>query len=246
MTLLTRDARHLALKQVGSEGQQQIAAGTALLIGAGGIGCAAATYLAASGVGHLVISDFDTVDETNLGRQVLYTSADVGELKAEVAASRLRASNPDIRISAVTKRLQGDELVDAVKACDIVLDGSDNFATRFAVNDACVASGRRLVSGSAIRMEGQLAVFGADYSATPCYRCLYVEADESLDSCAGNGVLSPIPAVIGTLMAVEALKFFAGVGANTSFLRLYDAVATEFRSITLLKRDDCPACAKAL
>lgn len=246
MNMLTRDARHLALKQVGSEGQQQIAAGTALLIGAGGIGCAAATYLAASGVGHLVISDFDTVDETNLGRQVLYTSADIGELKAEVAASRLRASNPGIQISVLTQRLQGNELVDAIQACDVVLDGSDNFATRFAVNDACVDSARRLISGSAIRMEGQLAVFGEDYSATPCYRCLYVEEDESLDSCAGNGVLSPIPAVIGTLMAVEALKFFVGIGANTSFLRLYDAVATDFRSITLRKRDDCPACAKEL
>ena len=142
MALLTRDARHLALKQVGSAGQHQIAAGTALLIGAGGIGCAAATYLAASGVGHLVISDFDTVDETNLGRQVLYTSDDVGKLKAEVAASRLRILNPDIQISTMPKRLQGDELVDAVNTCDVVLDGSDNFATRFSVNDACVAAGR--------------------------------------------------------------------------------------------------------
>ncbi len=241
--MLNRDARHHALKQVGSDGQQQISAGTALLIGAGGIGCATATYLAASGVGRLIICDFDTIDETNLGRQVLYTPADVGELKAEVAASRLRALNPDITITAVSQRLQGDELSAAIRDCDVVLDGSDNFATRFAVSDACVTAQRRLISGAAIRLEGQLAVFGPDYSASPCYRCLYTEADESLDSCAGNGVLSPIPAVIGTLMAVEALKYLVGLGSNSNQLRLYDAIATEFRSITIQKRPDCSGCA---
>jgi molybdopterin/thiamine biosynthesis adenylyltransferase len=240
--MLNRDARHHALKQVGSDGQQQIAAGSALLIGAGGIGCAAATYLAASGVGQLLICDFDSVDETNLARQVLYTPADVGELKAEVAAKHLRSLNPGVDIKAVARRLQGEELSAAVRDCDVVLDGSDNFATRFAVNDACVRAQRRLISGAAIRLEGQLAVFGPDYADAPCYRCLYVEADESLDSCAGNGVLSPIPAVIGTLMAVETLKFLVGLGVDSNQLHLYDAVATEFRTVTIQKRQDCTAC----
>ncbi len=241
--MLRRDARHLALEQVGIDGQERIAAGTVLLIGAGGIGCASAAYLASSGVGHLIIADFDTVDETNLGRQILYTPDDVGERKAEVAAIRLRAINPDIRITPVTERLQGAALAVAVESSDVVLDGCDNFATRFQVNDACVSARRRLISGSAIRMEGQLAVFGPDYDNKPCYRCLYAEADESMDSCAGNGVLSPVPGVIGTMMAVAALKYFAGIESDSSMLHLYDAAATEFHTLKIQKRADCPACA---
>lgn len=240
--MLSRDARHLALEQVGSEGQQRIAAGTVLIIGAGGIGCASAAYLASSGVGHIRIADFDTVDATNLGRQILYTPGDIDKRKSEVAASRLQALNPDIKISAISERLQGEALIEAVATSDLVLDGCDNFATRFQVNDACVAAGRRLISGSAIRMEGQLAVFGPDYSAAPCYRCLYTEADESMDSCAGNGVLSPVPGVIGAMMAVEALKYFAGIESDTSSLHLYDAAATEFHTLKIQKRSDCPAC----
>ena len=242
--MLSRDDRHLALEQVGDDGQQRIAAGTVLLIGAGGIGCAAGAYLASSGVGHLVIADFDTVDTSNLGRQVLYTPDDIGKRKAEVAAKRLGALNPDIRITAITERLQGEALVDAVASSDVVLDGCDNFATRFQVNDACVGAERRLISGAAIRLEGQMAVFGPDYETAPCYRCLYAEADESMDSCAGNGVLSPVPGVIGTMMAVEALKYFAGIESDTCSLHLYDAAATEFHSLRIQKRKDCPACAE--
>jgi len=241
--MLRRDARHLALEQVGMVGQERIAAGSVLLIGAGGIGCAASAYLASSGVGHLMIADFDTVDETNLGRQVLYTPDNIGERKSEVAAKRLRSINPHINITAMTKRLGDTALASAVKLADVVLDGCDNFATRFQVNDACVAAGKRLISGSAIRMEGQLAVFGPDYENMPCYRCLYTEADESMDSCAGNGVLSPVPGVIGTMMAVEALKYFAGIETDTTMLHLYDAAATEFHTLKIQKREDCPACA---
>ncbi len=242
--MLRRDARHLALEQVGIIGQERIAAGSVLLIGAGGIGCAASAYLASSGVGHLMIADFDTVDETNLGRQVLYAPDNIGERKSEVAAKRLRSINPHINITAITKRLGDTALASAVKLADVVLDGCDNFATRFQVNDACVAAGRRLISGSAIRMEGQLAVFGPDYGKMPCYRCLYTEADESMDSCAGNGVLSPVPGVIGTMMAVEALKYFAGIESDTTMLHLYDAAATEFHTLKIQKREDCPACAE--
>jgi molybdopterin/thiamine biosynthesis adenylyltransferase len=241
--MLNRDARHLALSQVGHAGQQRIAAGTVLLIGAGGIGCAAAAYLASSGIGHLKIADFDTVDATNLGRQVLYTPDDVGKLKVDVAAERLRAMNPDTRLTPISERLQRKALADEVASSDLVLDGCDNFATRFQVNDACVAARRRLISGSALRLEGQLAVFGPDYASTPCYRCLYAEADESMDSCAGNGVLAPIPGVIGTMMAVEALKYFSGIESDTSALHLYDAAATAFQKLRIQKRKNCPACA---
>jgi len=240
---MTRDARHLALPQVGASGQQRIADGRVLLIGVGGIGCAAAAYLASSGVGHITVCDFDTVDETNLGRQVLYAQGHIGELKAEVAATRLRKINPAIAVEAISKRLAGDALVAAVAAVDVVLDGCDNFATRFQVNDACVAESRRLISGSAIRLEGQLAVFGPDYSDSPCYRCLYADADESLGDCAGNGVLAPVPGVVGTLMAVECLKFLAGIAPPAPLLRLYDGTASEFRHLGVSKRPDCPACA---
>jgi adenylyltransferase/sulfurtransferase len=240
---LSRDARHLALPQVGAEGQRRIAEGRVLLIGVGGIGCAAAAYLASSGAGHLTVVDFDTVDETNLGRQVLYAQGHIGELKAEVAATRLRKINPDIAVHAIPERLSGNALARHVGAADVVLDGSDNFATRFEVNDACVAASTRLISGSAIRFEGQLAVFGPDFSTTPCYRCLYDEADETIGDCSGNGVLAPIPGVIGTLMAVEALKFLAGIDATTPLLRLYDGISSDFRSLGVSKRRDCPTCA---
>jgi len=239
---LSRDARHLALPQIGAEGQQKIGRGTALLIGVGGIGCAAATYLTSSGIGRLMLCDFDTVDETNLGRQVLYGPGNIGELKAEVAASRLRKVNPGVDVNSIPLRLTNSALAEAVGQADVVLDGCDNFSTRFQVNDACVAARRRLITGSAIRFEGQLAVFGPNYSESPCYRCLYVEADESLGNCAGNGVLAPVPGVIGTIMAAEALKFLAGVGTAAPVLRLYDAAATEFRHLSIRKRSDCPSC----
>jgi molybdopterin/thiamine biosynthesis adenylyltransferase len=197
-----RDARHLALPQVGAAGQERIANSTALLIGVGGIGCATASYLAASGVGRILLCDFDNVDATNLGRQVLYGPGDIGELKAEVATSRLSAINPDIEITAST----------------------------------C------LISGAAIRLEGQVTEFGPDYSDSPCYRCLYKEADESLENCAGNGVLGPVPGTIGALMAVEALKFLAGIESRRGILRLFDAISGDFRAVTVKKRDDCAVC----
>ncbi|MGB5628861.1 MAG: HesA/MoeB/ThiF family protein [Woeseiaceae bacterium] len=240
---LSRDARHLALPQVGADGQRRIAQARVLLIGVGGIGCPAAAYLASSGVGHITVCDFDTVDETNLGRQVLYGPGHIGELKADVAAGRLRKINPAIAVTSIAERLSGDALESAAADANVVLDGSDNFATRFEVSDACVKSGRRLISGSAIRFEGQLAVFGPEYGASPCYRCLYEEADESLGGCAGNGVLAPVPGVIGTMMAVEALKFLAGVDSPAPLLRLYDGIAAEFRRLGVSKRPNCPACA---
>ena len=241
-TRLHRDARHLALAQVGEAGQARIAAASALVVGVGGIGCAAAAYLASSGTGHIVLCDFDTVDATNLGRQVLYGPDDVGRSKAEVASRRLLRQNPDVRITALNDRLSGSALLEWVRQVDVVLDGTDNFATRFQVNDACVEAGRCLVSGSSIRLEGQLAVFGPDYSSSPCYRCLYQEGDESLTDCAGNGVFAPVPGVIGTMIAVEALKYLVGIGQASTTIRLYDAAGSSWQSIGINKREDCPTC----
>lgn len=237
-----RDARHMALAQVGAQGQERIAAASALVVGVGGLGCAAATYLASAGVGELILADFDTVDATNLGRQVLFGPGDIGEPKAAVAADRLSLQNPGIRIRPLTDRLDDKALREPVAKAAVVLDCTDNFATRFQVNDACVDARRCLVSGSAIRFEGQLAVFGPDYTGSPCYRCLYSEADESLLDCAGNGVFAPVPGVIGTMMAVEALKFLAGLDSPRGTLRLYEADSGSFRSVTIPKRPDCPAC----
>ena len=237
-----RDARHMALAQVGAQGQERIAAASALVVGVGGLGCAAATYLASAGVGDLVLLDFDSVDATNLGRQVLFGPGDIGKAKAAVAADRLALQNPGIRIRAMTDRLDDSALRDAVANAGVVLDCTDNFATRFQISDACVSAGRCLVSGSAIRFEGQLAVFGPDYDGSPCYRCLYTEADESLLDCAGNGVFAPVPGVIGTMMAVEALKFVAGLDSPRGVLSLYEATSGRFHSVKIPRRPDCTAC----
>ena len=231
-----REARHLALEQIGEPGQARIGAGSVLIVGAGGIGCAVAQYLVAAGVGRVVLTDFDTVDPTNLARQVLYGDADVGRSKVEVAAEKLRAQNPGADIETIDRRLEGDELAEVVATVDLVLDGCDNFATRFAVSDACVTAGKILVSGAAIRLEGQLAVFGPEYDTSPCYRCLYAEADESLENCAGNGVLGPVPGVIGTLMAVEALKLLAGIDVRTGRLWLFDAASGDVHSVAIDRR----------
>ena len=232
----------MALAQVGAQGQERIAAASALVVGVGGLGCAAATYLASAGVGDLSLVDFDTVDATNLGRQVLFGPGDIGTAKAAVAADKLAQQNPAIRIWAITDRLDDSALQSAVAKTDVVLDCTDNFATRFQVSDACVESGRCLVSGSAIRFEGQLAVFGPDYTASPCYRCLYSEADESLLDCAGNGVFAPVPGVIGTMMAVEALKFLAGIDSPRGMLSLYEGDSGRFHSVKIPRRPNCPAC----
>jgi adenylyltransferase/sulfurtransferase len=242
--MMDRYARQSALPQIGEDGQARIGESTALIIGLGGIGCATASYLACAGVGQLLLCDFDTVDESNLGRQTLYGPADVGQLKAVRAASRLAAMNPDVRLTEIPDRLSDAALAEAVSLADVVLDGCDNFATRFQVNEAAVLNSTTLISGAAIRLEGQLAVFGPDYRKAPCYRCLYQEADESLENCSGNGVLSPVPGVIGTMMAVEALKLLSGLDVETGMLNLYDAMSTEWRKLGIRKRRNCPVCSK--
>ena len=241
-----RYARHLALAGFGAEEQARLRSASALVIGAGGLGSPALLYLAAAGIGRLVISDFDTVDLSNLQRQVLFTTADVGRPKAEAAAERLAALNPETAVTPVNARLMDEALLQAVAESDLVLDCCDNFGTRFALNRACVAARKPLVSGAAIRLEGQLAVFRLDQPGGPCYRCLWQEEAESLENCRGNGVLGPVPGVIGSMMAVEALKIASGCAPSADGkLLLYDAVGSDWRQLKLERDPACPACSAA-
>lgn len=241
MSIPLRYARHLPLTGFGAEGQRRLATTRVLVIGLGGLGCPVAAYLTSAGVGELVLNDFDTVDESNLARQFLYSSEDVGKLKVEVAAARLHLNNDAVRHTMIAQRLDGRKLQAAVQDADVVVDASDNFTTRFAVNAACVAARTPLVSGAAIRYEGQIAVF-TDYERDACYRCIYEEADESLDDCLGNGVFAPVPGFIGVAMAGAVMKLVAGLPVHAGKLSLYDAITEEWRRIRLRKRPDCPVC----
>ncbi|MBA3564627.1 MAG: HesA/MoeB/ThiF family protein [Gammaproteobacteria bacterium] len=240
----SRYSRHIALPEIGDAGQLRIERCTAAIVGLGGLGSPAALYLAAAGVGRLILNDFDKVDVTNLQRQILYDDGDVGVAKTAAAAGRLARHRTGAYFELIDQRLPPDGLRELAARCDVVLDGSDNFGTRFAVNEACVRAGTPLVSGAAIRFEGQLAVFRNDLPDSPCYRCLYEETDESLEDCAGSGVLGPLVGVIGSFMAVETLKVLTGAG-QTAHGRLlsFDALNAEWRSVSLKRDPACPVCA---
>lgn len=238
-----RYSRHLALADFGAAGQDRLARSRVLIVGLGGLGSPAALYLAAAGVGTLVLNDFDRVDLSNLQRQILYANADIGTAKTTAAAGTLNARNPDCRLELLDRRLDETELRATIKNVNVVLDGSDNFGTRFAVNAACVGARKPLISGAAIRYQGQLTVFDARNSSSPCYACLYPEGDEELENCRSNGILAPIVGVTGSLMAVEAIKLIAGIG-QPLIGRLWrlDAVTSE-SFISRLQRDPaCPVC----
>jgi adenylyltransferase/sulfurtransferase len=239
-----RYARQIALADVGAEGQARLGRARVLVVGLGGLGCPAALYLATSGIGRLALNDFDRVDETNLPRQILYGPEDVGALKVEAARRRLRALNPEVEVVCLPERLDGTALDAAVAAVDVVLDGTDNFGARFAVNRACVARRVPLVSGAAVRVEGQVAVF-PNRGDGPCYACLYNDEDEWLGDCQGNGVLAPVPGVIGTLMAEEALKLVLGwPSALHNRLLLWDAKRGEWQSVALKRDPECAVCSR--
>ncbi|MGA9851398.1 MAG: HesA/MoeB/ThiF family protein [Gammaproteobacteria bacterium] len=240
-----RYSRHLALPDFGTAGQTKLEHARVLIVGLGGLGSPAALYLAAAGVGTLMLNDFDRVDLSNLQRQILYVNGDVGQPKTVVAAASLGALNPDCHLERLEQRLMGSELEAAVEHANVVLDCSDNFGTRFAINTACVKTGTPLISGAAIRYEGQMTVFDARDPASPCYACLYPESGEELEDCRSNGILAPLTGVIGSFMAVEAIKLIAGVGAPLigRLLRL-DAKSGEML-MTLITRDPaCPVCLK--
>ena len=238
-----RYSRHLALPDFGAAGQEKLAHARVLIVGLGGLGSPAALYLAAAGVGTLVLNDFDRVDLSNLQRQILYAGADIGTAKTTAAAGTLNVLNPDCRLELLDRRLDETELRATVKDVNVVLDGSDNFGTRFAVNAACVGARKPLISGAAIRYQGQLTVFDARNSSSPCYACLYPEGGEELENCRSNGILAPLVGVIGSLMAVEAIKLITGIGQPLiSRLWRLNAVTSE-AFISQLKRDPaCPVC----
>ncbi len=240
---LLRYSRQIMLPQIGIEGQQRLRGSRVLLIGLGGLGSPVAMYLAAAGVGHLVLVDDDQVDLTNLQRQIVHRSTDVGRPKVASAADTLRALNPEARITTIEARLDGDKLDEQVTAADVVVDGSDNFATRFAFNEACVRAAKPLVSGAAIRMEGQVAVFRADRSDSPCYRCLYRDEGELEQTCSENGVLAPLVGVIGSIQALEVVKILVGIGEDLSGrLLLLDGELMEWRTLKLRRDPACPVC----
>lgn len=244
-TQLERYARHIVLREFGGEGQKRLLAAKVLLIGAGGVGSPAALYLAAAGVGTLGIVDDDRVSLSNLQRQILHRTADIGRAKIDSAQERIAALNPDVAVRLHPQRLDRGSAAALVHGYDLVVDGSDNFATRLAVSDACVAEAKPLVSAAIGQFEGQIALFAGHRPGQPCYRCFLPEAppDEAARSCAEAGVLGAVAGVVGTLAALEAIKALAGVGDTLDGrLMLFDALAPGFRTVRLRRDPACPAC----
>lgn len=239
---LLRYSRQIMLPDVDIEGQEKLLSARVLIIGLGGLGSPVAIYLAAAGVGNLVLADFDRVDVTNLQRQIVHTHARVGMNKAVSAAQALRELNPQTAIECVEKVLDAENLIEQVKKADVVVDCTDNFATRFAINAACVKEKVPLVSGAAIRLEGQVAVFDARDEASPCYRCLYEEDSDDV-TCAANGVVAPLVGIIGSIQALEGIKLICGFGTNLAGrLLLLDARHMQWREMKLSKDHQCPVC----
>jgi adenylyltransferase/sulfurtransferase len=239
---LLRYSRQILLPQFGVEGQERLLASTVLIVGAGGLGSPVALYLAAAGVGRLIVADHDRVDLTNLQRQILHATDRIGIAKVESAQRTLHALNPEVEVLTIGRRLEHDLLREHVAACDAVVDGSDNFATRFAVNAACVAAGKPLIAGAVVRWEGQVSVF-TGRPGDPCYRCLYGAGGEVEDTCSQNGILAPVAGIVGTLQATETLKVLSGVGTTLAGrLLILDALEMRFRILTLTRDPACPVC----
>ena len=240
---LLRYSRQILLPEFGIEAQDRLLAAHVLIVGAGGLGSPVALYLAAAGVGTLAIADGDTVDVSNLQRQILHGERDIGRPKVVSARDRLAALNPATTVIALEQRLQDGELHAQVAAADAVVDASDNFVTRYAVNAACVAARTPLISGAAIRMEGQVAVFRPDVPGGPCYRCLYRDGSEVEQTCAENGVLAPIVGIVGSIQAMETIKVLTGIGDTLcGRLLILDARRMDIRTLKLRRDPECPVC----
>jgi molybdopterin/thiamine biosynthesis adenylyltransferase len=236
---IERYARHLVLRELGGPGQQKLKSASALIVGAGGLGSPAALYLAAAGVGTLILADPDVVDRSNLQRQILYAEDDVGRPKAEAAADRLAALNPHIFVAGYNGAFDTSTADELCEGVDLVLDGTDDFGVRFAVNAACVRHGKPLISGAIGRWTGQVGVFGVQ----PCYRCLVPEVPPDAETCVAVGVVGALAGVIGSMMALEAIKLIAGAGeALTGRLLIYDALAGETRTVKVGADPECPVC----
>ncbi|MCX7188485.1 MAG: molybdopterin-synthase adenylyltransferase MoeB [Proteobacteria bacterium] len=241
---LLRYSRHILLPDIGIEGQQKLHDAHALIIGAGGLGSPVALYLAASGVGTLTLVDDDTVDLTNLQRQIIHRTSSVGTPKVDSARASLAEINPDVRVTALNERADRKRLLELVAQADIVIDCSDNFATRYALNQACVELKKPFVSGAATRFDGQVAVFDMGQASSPCYHCLYPEQSDALETrCAIMGVLAPLVGIIGSMQAAEALKVLVGMGTPLcGRLLVMDALHMELRTVKLSRDPACPVC----
>jgi adenylyltransferase/sulfurtransferase len=239
-----RYSRHLLLNEFGEEAQERLLAAHAVVIGAGGLGSAALMYLAASGVGRITVCDGDRVDLTNLQRQIVHRLESIGTPKAASAAETLRRLNPDIRIDVLEERAAPERLMALARSADVVLDCSDNFATRHALNRACVAARKPLVSGAGIRFDGQVAVFDLRRDDAPCYHCLFAEEAEAAEErCAVMGVFAPLVGIIGTFQALEAIKLLAGIGETLAGrLLLLDALASRWHEVRLARDPHCAVC----
>jgi molybdopterin/thiamine biosynthesis adenylyltransferase len=240
---LLRYSRQLLLEDFGFAGQQALLRARVLIVGLGGLGCPAAMYLASSGVGCLVLADPDRVDLSNLQRQVAHTEADIGTSKVHSVRATLLALNRDVEVEALVSRLDDAQLADIVRGVDLVVDACDNFATRFALNRACVRHRVPLVHAAAVRFEAQLSVFDSRRPESPCYRCLYRDDRELDDSCASNGVIAPLVGMIGAAQALEAIKVLSGVGEPlVGRLLMLDGRLMQWHSLALPRRRDCPVC----
>jgi len=240
---LLRYSRQIMLPQCDMVGQQKLLAAHVLIVGAGGLGSPAAMYLAAGGVGQITVYDNDEVDFSNLQRQIAHYTDDVGTDKAISTRNTLKQLNPDVGVIAVKQRLQGKQLDQEVKNADVILDCSDNFATRFAINKACVAFQKTLVSGAAIRFEGQVSVFTPGVNDSPCYNCLYKNEGEEMQNCATNGVIAPITGIVGSIQALEAMKLILEVGETlTGRLLLIDGLTMNIKTMRFKKNPACPTC----
>ncbi|MGZ4957985.1 MAG: HesA/MoeB/ThiF family protein [Methylomonas sp.] len=243
---LLRYSRQIMLPQIDIAGQQKLLNAKVLIVGAGGLGSPVSMYLAAAGVGQITIYDDDQVDLTNLQRQIAHYSSDIGLDKVISTLNTLKKINPEVKVLAHKARLQGELLNKEVADADVVLDCSDNFATRFAVNQACVNDKTPLISGAAIRFEGQVSVFTPGLNDSPCYNCLYQSDGEELQNCARNGVISPITGIVGSIQALEAMKLIMGVGETlTGRLLLIDGLTMEWQTMRLKKNAACPSCGGA-
>ena len=238
-----RYSRHTSLDQIGESGQARIRASHVLIVGLGGLGSPAAMYLAAAGVGRLTLADFDTVEISNLQRQIAHTTARVGQLKTDSARQACLDINPECQIETVNYALEADDLDELLADCTVVLDCSDNFPTRFAINAACVKYTVPLVSGAAIRFDGQISVYDSRQSDAPCYRCLYNDTDSAADTCAQAGILGPVVGMVGCVQAAEALKLICEIGTSLSGrLVLLDGLSMEWNEIRLRRNPQCPVC----
>ncbi|WP_372831689.1 molybdopterin-synthase adenylyltransferase MoeB [Pontibacterium sp.] len=242
---LLRYSRQIMLPEVEIDGQEAWLNARVLILGVGGLGSPVSMYLAAAGVGELVLVDDDEVDLSNLQRQIVHTTQRIGESKVTSAQATLSALNPDTKFTTIDRRLSDEELEKLVSEVDLVVDCTDNFTTRFAVNRACVVHKKPLVSGAAIRMEGQIAVYDSRQDDAPCYQCLYKQGDDENLTCSESGVLAPLVGIVGSVQAMEALKVLAGIGEPlVGKLLLLDGRTMEWRSLKLRKDKACPICSQ--